>query len=89
MPTVKVRMYATVRESAGKPEAEVDAVDLEGLLRRLAELFGQRFSKLLSGAGDEGLVILVNGRNVKPGSRKNVRFCEGDEVSIFPPVSGG
>ena len=87
MAKVKVRMYATVREAAGIPETEVVAADLEVLLRRLAEMFGSGFSHLL--AGGEGVVILVNGRTVKSGPGSGARLSEGDEVSIFPPVSGG
>ena len=87
MAKVKVRMYATVREVAGIPETAVDAPDLEALMGRLTEMFGSEFSHLL--AGGEGVVILVNGRNIKSGPRRDLRLKEGDEVSIFPPVSGG
>lgn len=80
-------MYATVREAAGTPETEADATDLDTLLKMLAEMFGREFSHLL--AAGEGVVILVNGRNVKSGPGAYSRLSEGDEVSIFPPVSGG
>ncbi len=87
MARVKVRMYATVRETAGTSGTEVDAADLEGLLRELACLFGAPLSQLLEDS--ESLVILLNGRNVRPGSVHRVKFEDGDEISIFPPVSGG
>lgn len=87
MPTVKVRMYATVREASGAAEVDFDAGDVEELLRGLSEWFGPRFSVMLS--DDEGVVILLNGRNVRPGSFSRTRLSQRDEVSIFPPLSGG
>jgi MoaD family protein len=88
MPTVRVRMYATVREAAGKAELDVDAADVEELLRRLADALGMSFSKFISDL-DDRVVILLNGRNVRLGQGTRVRLQENDEVSIFPPVSGG
>ena len=86
MPKVEVHLYATVRECAGSPEVLVEATDVDGLLRTLSAMFGRCFSTLIS---QEGVVILVNGRNLRPGPRANIRLKSGDEVSIFPPVSGG
>ena len=87
MAKVKVRMYATVREIAGTPEADVDATDLEGVLRALAETLGGKLYRLLD--DDEGIVVLLNGRNVRRRLAQRVELKDRDEVSIFPPVSGG
>lgn len=84
---VKVRMYATVRECAGVPEIVVHADELGSLLRELGRRFGTQFSMLTS--GPEGVVVLVNGRTVAQGARMEVRLEDDDEVSIFPPISGG
>jgi len=89
MPTVRVKMFATVREAAGVAEVELEAVDVWDLLRRLGEMFGPSLSELLEGAKNGSAVILVNGRNVKFGPGDPVPLQEADDVSIFPPVSGG
>lgn len=91
MARVSVRMFATVREAAGIAECEAEASDLDELLRALGSILGQGVADLVARAerDPDGLVILLNGRNVLPGSRKHTKLAEGDEVSIFPPVSGG
>jgi MoaD family protein len=91
MARVSVSMFATVREAAGVSECETDASDLDELLRALGSILGQGVADLVARAerDPDGLVILLNGRNVPPGSRKHTRLADGDEVSIFPPVSGG
>lgn len=87
MPSVKVQMYATIREAAGVPEISVEASDLEDLLAGLKKLFGRPFARVI--ADGESVVILVNGRNESPRPGVRTRLKAGDEVSIFPPVSGG
>lgn len=88
MTKVKVRMYATVRELAGTSELEVEADTLGELMRVLSLRFGSKFSKLVeAGNADDGIVILVNGQNVT--FRPDMMLGHGDEVCIFPPVSGG
>jgi MoaD family protein len=91
MARVNVKMFATVRESAGVSECSVDASDIDDLLSVLSGLLGQEFSEVVARArkDPDGLVVLLNGRNVRPGSESEVRLADGDEVSIFPPVSGG
>ncbi len=90
MAIVRVRLYATVRELAGTPEIEVEVYDLAELLRVLSERLGAGFARLVSSKdADDTLVILLNGRNIRADSKEHVRLSQGDEVSIFPPVSGG
>lgn len=91
MARVSVRMFATVREAAGVAECEVEASDLDELLHVLGSILGQDVANLVARAerDPDGLVILLNGRNVPPGSRRQAKLAEGDEVSVFPPVSGG
>lgn len=91
MARLLVRMYATVREASGVSSIEIDASDLDELMQRLGRRFGHELSRILeswSSDGD-GIVILVNGRNIGPGRSRNARLVDGDEVAIFPPVSGG
>jgi MoaD family protein len=91
MARVSVSMFATVREAAGVAECLVEASDLDELLRTLGSILGKGVADLVARAerDPDGMVVLLNGKNVPPGSRKHARLAEGDEVSIFPPVSGG
>ena len=73
--TVRVRLFAALRERAGWSERELDDV------RRVADVW--RALDL----GDEppGLLYAVN-REYAPPERE---LAEGDEVALIPPVSGG
>jgi len=91
MARVLVWMYATVREASGVASCEVDASDLQELMQNLKQRYGGELARILdtwTSEGD-GIVVLVNGRNTNPGGFRNLRFNDGDEISIFPPVSGG
>jgi len=91
MARVHVKMFATVREAAGVPSAQVEASDTEDLFSKLGESFGPRLSRLLDEArlDPERLVILLNGKNLGRGRAGPVKLTQGDEIAIFPPVSGG
>jgi MoaD family protein len=91
MAKVRVRMFATVREVACKSEWSVEARDLSDLLDKLGEEFGDKLDAMLKESYEDPdrLVILVNGRNAGWGRGHGVAFVDGDDVAIFPPVSGG
>lgn len=91
MATVRVRMFATVREAAGVSEIELNASTLLGLLEGLRERFGRRMAAALGAKGSEHdcVVVLVNGRNTGDVPMDEVPLRDGDEVAVFPPVSGG
>jgi MoaD family protein len=91
MAKIRVRMFATVREAACTSEWSVDARDLPDLLDKLGVKFGDKLDAMLkeSYKDPDQLVILVNGKNARPGRSSSVALVDGDEVAIFPPVSGG
>lgn len=91
MARVKVRMFATVREAAGATEVESEASTVKELLKTLVREFGDDMAKAVSGAerSSDGLVILVNGRNVQLTRGRDIILYDGDDVALFPPVSGG
>lgn len=91
MARVTVRMYATVREAAGASSVDEEARDMPELLRKLGDRFGRSVSELLAklASDPESMVILINGRNLGPSRSLTSRLENGDEVAIFPPVSGG
>ena len=84
-------MFATVREMAGTAEIALDAADLASVVDQLGLRFGKPFAQMLRDFPNdpERLVILINGRNVSGHDARAVKLRDGDEVSIFPPVSGG
>jgi molybdopterin synthase catalytic subunit len=73
--TVRVRLFAALRERAGWSERELDGVE------RVADVWPAL------GLGDEppGLLYAVN-REYAPPERE---LADGDEVALIPPVSGG
>ncbi len=76
---VKVKLFANFREIAGKKEVDVEAVDLNSLLKILAAKY-PKFSELYNYA-----IVMVNGKVAK----ENVKLRKDDVVAILPPVSGG
>ena len=72
--TVRVRLFAGLRERAGWSEREVEAGSVAEVWPAL-------------GLGDEpaGLLYAVNKRYVD----RDAALADGDEVALIPPVSGG
>jgi MoaD family protein len=72
-------------------EIELRATTLSDLLEGLKERFGRKMASALGPKGSERdrIVVLVNGRNTGGLPVEEVRFKDGDDVAVFPPVSGG
>jgi molybdopterin synthase catalytic subunit len=72
---VTVRLFAGLRERAGKGRLELDGVE------RVGDVWGKL------GLGDEpgGLLYAVNREYVA----RDTALADGDEVALIPPVSGG
>ncbi|MEO7803850.1 MAG: MoaD/ThiS family protein [Actinomycetota bacterium] len=81
---ITLRMFASVREAAGRPSDEFEASDVEGLLSLARARYGVGFESLL-----HLCAITVNGRNVEAALGLATRLNDGDEVALLPPVSGG
>ena len=79
---VKVKLFAMLREMAGREETTLevpDEISCEEVLLRLQTeipILGSVFKLCL---------VTINGRYVD----KTMDVAEGDEVAILPPVSGG
>ncbi len=91
MARVTVRMFATVREAARTSECVVEASTISELVESLKKKFGREFAKTVEQAENDPdrLVILVNGVNAGIARRGCVTLRDGDDVALFPPVSGG
>lgn len=86
---MKVRFFATFREVTGCPEASAEAPDVAGLLDALASRYGDAFARLVRHGAADSFVVLVNGRNVGQLRGLGTELADGDDVSLFPPISGG
>lgn len=89
MALVTVKFFATFREASGEREAQADAGDLQELLETLSTRYGSRMGALLCGRLGDTYVVLVNGRSAAQQGGTLSRLEDGDEVALFPPVSGG
>jgi len=79
---VKVRYFASIREWTGLKEEEVDLPDsaTAGELRdEVQRIHGSL--RLEEGS----VLVAINGYFAEPGAK----LGPGDEVALFPPVSGG
>ncbi|HTX43979.1 MAG TPA: ubiquitin-like small modifier protein 1 [Methanocella sp.] len=85
---IKVRLFANFREVTGKKDLvlEVDGgTVMDAVSSLLASYPGLRPLMLHDGALKPYVNVLVNGKTAAPADK----IKEGDELAIFPPVSGG
>jgi MoaD family protein len=80
MATLRVRLFAALREEAGGSEVEAVASTVGDAVDALCARYGARFARIAR-AGS----VVVNGERAGP----DLSLADGDEVAILPPVSGG
>jgi MoaD family protein len=78
--TVRVRLFAVLRELAGASEVDATGKTVDELAAALSAEHGERFAQIVAVS-----TFVVNGKRAERGSP----VAEGDEVAILPPVSGG
>lgn len=80
--TVRVRMFAALREAAGTSEVTVASAPLPAVLEDLRGRYGEPFASRLDVSS-----VLIDGDSV---DRRDDRWVpEGAEVALLPPFSGG
>ncbi len=91
MVRVNVKFFATVREAAGTASTSMDVDDLGSLISYLSIEYGLAIVAANSdiSALTDSLVILVNGQNIRQLKGLDTPLADDDEVSLFPPISGG
>ena len=80
MTTVRVRLFAALRELAGAPTVEAEGDTVGEVVEALCGRFGERFERVARVGS-----VVVNGE--RAGSATALRGSE--EVALLPPVSGG
>jgi molybdopterin synthase sulfur carrier subunit len=90
MGLVKVRLFANLREIVGSPSITLEARTVREVLASLSS----EHPALLPLICEEGeirpyITILINGQNMREMEGLATSLSNGDEVAIFPPVSGG
>ena len=88
--SVRVRLFASFRELVGASEVEVELNAEDTLQDVLLKVFGDTCEKIFEDVSAKKLrdyvVVLRNRRYVQDIFSK---LEDGDEISIFPPASGG
>lgn len=85
---VKVRLFANFREVAGRKDVALEVSGdtvMDAISSLIASYPGLGPLMLHDGALKPYVNVLVNGKSVRPVDI----ITEGDELAVFPPVSGG
>lgn len=77
---VRLLLFAAAREAAGTRQVPLTGATVGEVLDQARERFGPGFAAVLDRSR-----IWVNGDPCHPATP----LCEGDEVAVLPPVSGG
>jgi molybdopterin converting factor small subunit len=91
--TVSVRYHNVLRQIAGRERETVTLATgtLHALLEQLAEAHGPALQTLLFGADGQVSAHLVVFRNQQlvPRAQSQLVLADGDDLMLFPAVSGG
>ena len=82
---ITVQYFASVRESLGRSSEHVPAPSAEVSVKELLDMMAEKDSKLATLLAGERLLYAVN-QEMADGS---AAVCDGDEVALFPPMTGG
>lgn len=80
-----VRYFALLREAAGRESDEVSWEDASPTLERFREYLAERTPALADTLRERPLLCAVNRAYAAAGTE----LRDGDEVALFPPVTGG
>lgn len=80
--TVRVRLFAVIKEAAGTAETTVESGTLDEVLATLCARYGDEFARRL-----RVCTVLVDGDAVRGDA--TVTVPAGAELALLPPVSGG
>ena len=86
--SVKVRLFASMRDHAGVKDADVQGKNVEQVLDSLVNAYPRLKTQIFKEDGDilPHVRVLLNGIAI---SDINTELKKGDELAVFPPVGGG
>ena len=92
--TVQIRLFATLRQIAGRPSVEVPKADgdtVGTLLTRLVNIYPVLDSELFASDGQlqSHIHVIVNGRDIRFLDGLDTPVTANDQILVFPPVGGG
>ncbi len=90
MPKIKIRFFANFREFTKTSELEIEG----DTIREILEIICHKFPGLgkilfIDGKLQPYVNIFLNGENILESDGIDKLLQPGDEIAIFPPVSGG
>lgn len=90
---VKIRFFARFRELLGtdiivEPSS---GTALAGLIREVAGKKREGYDAIFDEHGSfrEFVILMRNGKRLEPADAEKAQVTDGDEIAVFPPVSGG
>ncbi len=90
---VKIRFFTRFRELLGTDIVAESAAGttFAGLVRGVARKNGEGYEAIFDGQGNfrEFVILMRNGKRVEPADAEKTPVADGDEIAVFPPVSGG
>jgi molybdopterin synthase sulfur carrier subunit len=94
MAMVKVKLFANLREIAGESAIMLSGDTVQEVLFSLTDRYPALKEMVFERTGDEpklrGYInVFLNGNNVKHMESLATEVKDGDEIGVFPPVSGG
>ena len=90
MPQIKVRFFANFREFTKTSELGIEGDTVGEILETICNKFPGLDRILFSNGKLQPYVnIFLNGENVPGPDGLDKSLHQGDEIAIFPPVSGG
>ena len=90
MPKIRVKFFANFREFTGARELEMNGDTIGEVLQNLCMKYPGFEKMMFEGENLRPYInIFLNGRNVQDHSGLKTMLHAGDEIALFPPVSGG
>lgn len=88
---VNVKYFATFRNITGKKQETIQAYNLKQLINKIRKKHPEIKNKVLKENKEirEGVMVMINGRNVNYLNGLKTELNKNDRISIFPPVAGG
>jgi molybdopterin synthase sulfur carrier subunit len=87
---IKVRLFANFREFTKTGELEIEGNTIRDVLEKICSKYPGLENIIFEGGNLIPYVnIFLNGENAIGSGRLDSSLKHGDEIAIFPPVSGG